>query len=107
MTWVSFSQGTPVSRRGFVLVHDTFCDGVVPAEWDADNRPVLYETRTEAEVELADAAEMRAEGMREAHSDSEDDDRWVEAAAIHADGSLALVEQRRLFSVAVLRNVLS
>lgn len=99
--------GAPLDGvHGFILVHETLCNGLVPAEWDGANRPVLYGTRAQAELERVDAAEQRADAMRDAQMQSEDDDRWVEPAVLHADGMLTLVDPGRTFTVNALRDLL-
>ena len=103
-SWVSCASTDGV--HGFILVHETLCDGLIPAERDGANRPVLYATRAQAELELFDAAEQRADAMREAQMEPEDDDRWVERAVLHADGGLTLVEQDRTFTADTLRELL-
>ena len=74
-------------------MHDTWFDGLVPAERDAENEVVLYDTLAEAEAELRDAVEMRADAMRDAGMlEAEDeDDRWIEAAVMEPDGAVTLV----------------
>jgi hypothetical protein len=103
-SWVSGASTDGV--HGFILVHETLCDGLIPAERDGANRPVLYGTRAQAELELFDAAEQRADSMREAQMEPEDDDRWVETAVLHADGGLTLVDQDRTFTADALRELL-
>lgn len=103
-SWVSGASTDGV--HGFILVHETLCDGLIPAERDGGNRPVLYATRAEAELELLDAAEQRADSLREAQMEPEDDDRWVETAVLRADGGLTLVDQDRTYTADVLRSLL-
>jgi hypothetical protein len=53
-------------RRGFILVQDTLCDGVVPGEWSVDGGVILYDTLDAAELERAAWAELHDEAMRDA-----------------------------------------
>ena len=98
----------PASLVGFILVHDTLCHGVIPAEWDVENLPVFYLTRAEAEAERMDAEEMRADALDDAQAepDGPDDGMWVEVAVLNADGTLALPELRLTFSADALREIL-
>jgi len=93
--------------RGFILVHATLCGGLSPAEWDESNRPVLYGTRAQAELWLFDAAEMRSEALLDAQMESKNDDRWVEAAMLDAEGGLTLVDQGKTFTPDVLLDLIS
>jgi hypothetical protein len=99
---------SPVARVGYIIVHDTLCHGMIPAEWDGDDRPVLYSTRDEAEAERVDAIEMRTDEGDEAPEDAEylDDDTWVDIAVVHVDGTLTLPELRRTFTSEALRALL-
>ena len=99
------SPSSPTVRYGFILVHDTLCHGVVPAEWGGDDDVVLYDTRTEAEFECVDAAEMRAASDREAQMEPENDEDgfFIEEAVLHADGSLTLLNLGRAFTAHALR----
>lgn len=103
MTNASSSTATPVVRVGFILVHETLCDGVIPAESDGGNQIVVYQTRAEAEVELADAAEMRADSMSAAAMEQEDDDRWLERVVLQPHGTLVLIDQGLAFTEDALR----
>lgn len=104
MTTTRFPNATLAVRHGFILVHDTLCHGVIPAEFDGEKQVVLYASQEEAELERVDAAEMRAEAMRDADMEQEDDDdRWLEPAALHPDGVLKLIDQRLTFSADALR----
>jgi hypothetical protein len=89
-------------RHGFILVHDTFCHGVCPAEWGAVTPFVFYDTRAEAEAERTDIAELLAEADENAGMDppNADDGPWVEAAVLHPDGALTLPDQGLAFSLA-------
>jgi hypothetical protein len=108
MTTTQFASTPTGARYGFVLVHDTLCRGVIPAEWDGENQPVLYDTRAEAELERIDAAEMRADALRDARMEPENDHDgfWVEAAVRHADGALALIDLGVTFPAGALRELL-
>ena len=99
------SPASPAVRCGFILVHDTLCHGVIPAEWGGDNDVVLHDTRTEAESERVDAAEMRADAHREAQMEPENDEEgfFIEEAVLHADGSLTLLDPGRTFTAQALR----
>ncbi len=103
----SYSTASVPLRLGFILVHETLCDGLIPAELDGENQLVMYETRAEAESELADAAEMRADAMRAAKMEEADDedDRWIETVVLHSDGTLVLVDQGLLFTADALREL--
>ena len=105
MTTTRFPNATLAVRHGFILVHDTLCHGVTPAEFDGDEQVVLYAAQAEAELERFDAAEMRADAMRDADMEQadDDDDRWVEPAALHPDGVLKLLDQWLTFSADALR----
>lgn len=107
ITTAPFAPTPPAGRRGFILVHETLCDGLIPAEWDGDNQPVFYDTRAEAEVERLDAAEMRADAMTVANIVVADDsdDRWVEAVVLHPNGALSMVDQGLTFTVDALREL--
>jgi hypothetical protein len=105
----SLSLTSPAIRHGFVLVHDTLCHGVSPAEWDGDNRVVLYHTRAEAELQCIDATEMRADAYRKVQGEPEIDSEgyWVEDAVLHADGSLTLPNLRKQLTGEALRALIS
>jgi len=100
---------SPAVRYRFILIHDTPCHGVVPAEWDGDNTVMLHDTRTEADVECVDAAEMRSEAYREARMEAENDEEGflVAKAVLHAAGSLMLLDSGRTFTADTLRAPLS
>ncbi len=107
MTNLTSSPVQPGTRHGFVIVHYTLCDRIIPAERDGDNQVVVYETHAEAEVERLDAAEMRADALKDAHMEpeSEDDGPWIEAAVLHSDGALTLVEPEFTFTAEALRKL--
>jgi hypothetical protein len=94
-------------RRGFILVQDTLCDGVVPGEWSVDGGVILYDTRDAAELERAAWAELHDEAMRDAFMAPfvADDGMWIEAAELYPDGSLVLPERRCAFSRERLRSL--
>jgi hypothetical protein len=97
----------PSVRRGFVLVQDTLCDGVVPGEWSTDGGVILYDTWDAAELERAAWAELHDEAMRDAFMAPfvADDELWIEPAELHPDGSLVLPERRCAFSRERLRSL--
>jgi hypothetical protein len=100
--------GAPAAvRRGFILVQDTLCDGVVPGEWSGDGGVILYDTREAAELERAVWAELHDEAMRDAFMAPfvADDELWIESAELHADGSLVLPDRRCAFSREMLRSL--
>lgn len=109
MTIALLSPATSAVRNGFILVRETLCEGLIPAERDGDNQIVLYETRAEAEVERVDAAEMRADALSAAQMEEEtyDDGTWVEAAVSHSDGTLTLIDQGVVFTADALRDLCS
>ena len=94
-------------RRGFILVQDTLCDGVVPGEWSMDGEVVLYDTWDAAELERAEWAELHDEAMRDEFMAPhvEQDGMWIEPAEIHPDGSLVLTDLRCAFSPEMLRTL--
>ncbi len=94
-------------RRGFILVRDTLCDGVVPGEWSTDGGVILYDTLDAAEVERAAWAELHDEAMRDECMAPfvADDELWIEPAELHPDGSLVLPERRCAFSPEMLRSL--
>jgi hypothetical protein len=86
--------------RGFVMLIDTLCDGVVPAEWDADGHVILYASREDAESEREDWSDLRRDTR---HPDDmsldDDDDTWIEAAVLHGNGSLTLLDSQRTLTL--------
>jgi glycine/D-amino acid oxidase-like deaminating enzyme len=107
MTTSPFLPVSPANRHGFILAHETLCQGVTPAEWDDENPFVFYDTHAEAEAERVDAAEMRAEALEDAQMEPEvpDDSPWVEAAVLHPDGALTLPDQALKFTLDALREL--
>lgn len=107
MTNTRSATTPPAVRHGYILAHETFWLGVIPAERDGENKLVFYDTRAEAEAERVDASEMRADALEDAHLGPEDGDDgvWVEAAVLHHDGTLTLLDAGMTFSVDALRNV--
>jgi hypothetical protein len=105
------SAVVPPPRHGFILLHDTLCHGVIPAEWDADDQVILYPTHADAERERIDAAEMRSDAQRDSQLEDDEeeteDDRFIEPAVLHDDGTLVLIALRRTLSAAELRSFLS
>jgi hypothetical protein len=99
---------SPADRHGFILVQETFCHGITPAEWDDENPFVFYDTRAEAESERVDAVATRAEAIENAHMEPEDEDGgpWVEAAVLHPDGALTLPDHALTFTIDALRGFL-
>ena len=95
------------TREGFVLMHDTLCHGLVPAESDGGGGVLIYATYAEAAAELRDAIEMRADAMREAGMSEElgPDNRWIAAAVLSGDGRLTLPEVGVEFTPGDLRLV--
>lgn len=102
-----YSPVIPAVCSGFILVHDTFPLGVVPAEWEGKHQVVLYETRAQAEVERIDAAEMRSESLKEAGMEEDEVDEWIEAAMLQSNGTLILVESGKMFTAVALRELWS
>jgi hypothetical protein len=102
------SPGPTAHRHGFILVNETLCHGIGPAEWDDAKPFVLYGSHAEAEAERVDFAEMRAEAEEEAGMDSEnaDDGPWVEAAVLRPDGTLTLLDLMLTFTMDGLRGFL-
>jgi hypothetical protein len=101
------SAASATVRRGFILVKDTLCDGVVPGERSTDGDVILYDTLEAAELERAAWAELHDEAMRDAFMAPfvADDAMWIEPAELHPDGALVLPARRCAFSRAMLRSL--
>ena len=83
-------------RHGFVIVIDTLFQGTVISTWDEHGQPVFFDTRAEADAEVADSLEQRKEavarGDMEDDGDDDENGEWVEPAELHPDGSLVLTD---------------
>lgn len=109
MTTTVFAPARRAVHYGFILAQQTLCEGVIPAEPDGENQPVKYDTRAQAEAERGDAAEMRAGALADAKMapDEVDDGPWVEAAVLHPDGALTLLDAGLTLTAETLRELVS
>ena len=109
MTTTVFAPARRAVHYGFILAQQTLCQGVIPAERDGENQPVIYDTRAQAEAERGDAAEMRADALADAKMapDEVDDGPWVEAAVLHPDGALTLLDAGLTLTAETLRELVS
>lgn len=109
MTMTVFAPVPRSVHYGFILAQQTVWLGVIPAERDGENQPVIYDTRADAEAERGDAAEMRADALADAKMAPEeiDDGPWVEAAVLHPDGALTLLDAGLTLTADTLRELVS
>lgn len=109
MTTTVFGPAPRSVHYGFILAQQALWLGVIPAERDAENQPVIYDTRAEAEAERVDAAEMRADALADTNMAPEevDDGPWVEAAVLHPDGALTLLDAGLTLTADTLRELVS
>ncbi|MDB5331642.1 MAG: hypothetical protein JWP03_2793 [Phycisphaerales bacterium] len=79
------------TKPAFCVLINTFFEGTVPAVRDGDDRPCVFETRVEAEREIADNIITRLQEFLDGERDFEDAmtiEEYVAEVEVLPDGSI-------------------
>jgi len=80
-----------MNRRGFCVFIDTVFQGSVPSVHDGDENPVVFETRLEAEREIADYMMVRLQQFMDGEREFEDAiavEEYIVEVAVLPDGTI-------------------
>jgi hypothetical protein len=80
-----------MSRPGFCIFIDTLCVGAVPSVRGAGDRPFVFDTRLEAEREIAEFVMTRLQEFIDGHRDFDDAmtvEEYVVEVDVLPDGSI-------------------
>jgi hypothetical protein len=81
----------PTTKPAFCVLIDTVFEGTVPAVRDGDDLPCVFETRVEAEREIADNIITRLQEFLDGERDFEDAmtvEEYVAEVVVLPDGSV-------------------
>ncbi len=92
----------------FILLTDTLCDGVIPAEWGEGDRPCLYDTALAAEAERQDSIATWREsedfdGVAEDDREDHSEDEWVAEVRELPDGTIETTDGQHRWTLEDLR----
>jgi hypothetical protein len=80
-----------MKRRSFCIFIDTFFQGAVPCVLDEKNKPFLFETKVDAQREIADHMQTRLQQFIDGDRDFEDavtNEEYVVEVEVLDDGSV-------------------
>ena len=91
--------------RKYILVIDTLCEGVRPAWWDDQDKPVVHNTLREANLELVEEIEDLIEKFRDdkGAEEMEAPESYVACCTIREDGAIVTEEGDVIYDPAVGR----
>lgn len=84
------SEGPSITRNGFCIYIDTFCQGPVPSVSD-ENGYIVFETELEAQREIVDGQITRLQQFLDGERDYEDAitvEEYVVPVSVHSDGTI-------------------
>ena len=80
-----------MNRTGFCIFIDTVCEGAVPSVHGESERPFVFDSRLEAEREIADFVMSRLQEFIDGHRDFDDAmtvEEYVVEVDVLPDGSI-------------------